>query len=172
MRALGFMRHYANLNKQAPDFELYTTDSIRVSHEDFKGKITFLNIWHFNCSPCLAEIPALNRLYEKYQEDEDVQFYSMFLLDIKKTGSDSLFFQSYNILASKEEYNYLDIKIPQLPNAREVVKKYSGAYPTNLLIDQHGIIRYIQVGASLWDDNSKLVNAFTQEIEQLKKEKI
>jgi thiol-disulfide isomerase/thioredoxin len=42
--------------------------------EDLQGKIVVFNFWFINCPPCRAEIPDLNKLVEKYKENQDVVF--------------------------------------------------------------------------------------------------
>lgn len=34
--------------------------------EDYKGKVLLIDFWATNCPPCLAEIPNLKRLYERF----------------------------------------------------------------------------------------------------------
>jgi thiol-disulfide isomerase/thioredoxin len=36
-------------------------------HFDYKGKFTLVNFWFLNCSPCLEELPTLNKLQAKYK---------------------------------------------------------------------------------------------------------
>ena len=57
------------------DFNLELIDSKgeRVSMEQFKGKVIFINIWATWCPPCIAEMPGINKLYNDIK-DEDVVF--------------------------------------------------------------------------------------------------
>ncbi len=56
-------------NKPAPlfDFNLLADDSKR-NISDYKGKIVLLNYWATWCAPCIKEMPELNRLQNKYQD--------------------------------------------------------------------------------------------------------
>jgi hypothetical protein len=45
-------------------------------------------------------------------------------------------------------------------------------FPTNLIIDNNGVIRKIEVGANPEGDNSYLVESFTNQIEALKTQMI
>jgi len=53
----------------APDFSLpgVTDEIIKLS--DYKGKIILLNFWATFCVPCRLEMPSLQALSEKYQND-------------------------------------------------------------------------------------------------------
>lgn len=55
----------------APDFTL--TDQYRNTHtlSDYKGKTVFLNFWATWCPPCRAEMPDIEKLYEKYGNNEE-----------------------------------------------------------------------------------------------------
>lgn len=63
------------INTQFPNFELKNLQGKQISNGDFKGKYVVLNFWFIGCKPCVAEIPELNRLVAKYQ-DENVLFFS------------------------------------------------------------------------------------------------
>ena len=43
-----------------------------VSSNDLSGKIIVVNIWALWCAPCVREMPELQELYKKYQNDKDV----------------------------------------------------------------------------------------------------
>lgn len=36
----------------------------RVSMEEFKGKVIFMNVWATWCAPCIEEMPTIQNLYE------------------------------------------------------------------------------------------------------------
>ena len=41
--------------------------------QNFKGKNLFVNYWATWCNPCLAEMPYMVELYEKYKNEEDIK---------------------------------------------------------------------------------------------------
>ena len=100
-----------------------------------KGKVIFLNFWATWCPPCLAEMPSVNKLYERFKEDEDVVF---ILVD-----ADSDF-----VKAQK----YMDRKGYKLPvyqvasNIPEVV--FKGSLPTTVVFDKLGRLAYNESGGS------------------------
>jgi thiol-disulfide isomerase/thioredoxin len=59
----------ALLNKPAPQFNFYLlADDSKKDISDYKGKIVLLNYWATWCAPCIKEMPDLNRLQSKYQD--------------------------------------------------------------------------------------------------------
>lgn len=49
--------------------DLTTIDGRTINQADLKGKTVIYNFWFVSCRPCVAEIPALNRLVKEYQSD-------------------------------------------------------------------------------------------------------
>lgn len=45
-----------------------------INISEFKGKTLFINIWASWCGPCRSEMPYINSLYEKVQDQENLQF--------------------------------------------------------------------------------------------------
>ena len=52
----------------APDFQLKTLDGGTVKLSDLRGKGVLINFWATWCSPCRKEIPAMQKVYEKYKD--------------------------------------------------------------------------------------------------------
>lgn len=46
-----------------------TIDGKTINQADLKGKTVVYNFWFVSCRPCVAEIPALNKLVKKHQSD-------------------------------------------------------------------------------------------------------
>jgi len=56
-------------NKPAPPFNFYLlANDSKKNISDYKGKIVLLNYWATWCAPCIKEMPDLNRLQSKYQD--------------------------------------------------------------------------------------------------------
>jgi thiol-disulfide isomerase/thioredoxin len=49
----------------APDYAVVTLDGKYLSFADLKGKVVVLDFWATWCSPCIAALPALQRLAKK-----------------------------------------------------------------------------------------------------------
>ena len=53
----------------APDFILEDLSGKRVSLEDFKGKVIFLNFWATWCPPCVLEMPSMENLHKEFGKE-------------------------------------------------------------------------------------------------------
>lgn len=52
---------------QMPNFKGTTHIGKPMSRASLKGKVVVMNFWFIGCKPCVAEMPALNRLVERYR---------------------------------------------------------------------------------------------------------
>jgi len=52
----------------APDFALENADGERVRLSELRGRPVVVNVWTSWCPPCREEMPALQRVYQDYQE--------------------------------------------------------------------------------------------------------
>lgn len=121
------------LNKPAPNIEFTTISGMEVEFKKLRGKIIVLNFWFTACPPCLAEIPALNRLVKEYK-NKDVVFFGI-TYDSYKTLS-SKFFPKY-----KFDFNIVS-------DVKSITDMFSAGYPTTYIIDKKGIIRFVWTGAA------------------------
>lgn len=55
-----------NIGGIAPNFELTTPEGKKLSLHELRGHIVLLDFWASWCGPCLAEVPNLKAIYEKY----------------------------------------------------------------------------------------------------------
>jgi len=69
----------------APDFTLPDLERGKVSLKDFRGKLLILNFWASWCVPCREEMPAMERLYQKYR-DQGFVILGVNLKDDKKSA--------------------------------------------------------------------------------------
>jgi thiol-disulfide isomerase/thioredoxin len=56
------------VGKAAPPIAGVDVDDRPVSLADYKGKVVLIDFWATWCPPCVASIPALNRLAQKYHD--------------------------------------------------------------------------------------------------------
>jgi peroxiredoxin len=119
-------------DSKAPKFRFRTTTGEKFNYKNTKGKVLVLNFWFTTCPPCKSEIPHLNRLKQEFSEESNVEFIAIALDDHYKL--------SKFIKANKFDYKLVtdgryDAKLFSVPS-----------YPTNIIIDKDGMIRYYKVG--------------------------
>src|SRR5688572_1961183 len=56
------------------DFLLQDLNSKTMKFSSLKNKVIFLNIWATWCPPCIAEMPGIQRLYDKVKGNRNIAF--------------------------------------------------------------------------------------------------
>ena len=60
----------ALIGRPAPDVTLQWLDgSPQTSLDELRGRVVLLEFWRTWCGPCLRQVPHLNALHERYEED-------------------------------------------------------------------------------------------------------
>lgn len=54
--------------QQAPDFRLTSFDKKPVALSSYRGQVVLLDMWTTSCSPCIASMPAIQQLQQKYRQ--------------------------------------------------------------------------------------------------------
>jgi peroxiredoxin len=122
---------------EAPDFTLENLEGSLVSLKDFRGKLVFLNFWATWCGPCRWEMPAMEKLWNRFKEGRFV----ILAVDIRE-GKEVV-----KSFIQEEGYTF-----PVLLDSRGEVAGIYGirAIPTTFLIDPQGKIVGKAVGAREW----------------------
>lgn len=83
-RVLSQLERHKQQAKPAADFTVKDLQGNPHKLSDYRGKVIYLDFWSTTCAPCVAEIPALNALIEKFK-GQDVVFLSVaFDSDLEK----------------------------------------------------------------------------------------
>lgn len=129
------------VGKPFPKF-VAKTDKGEFSSDSLVGKVVLINFWFESCHPCLAEFPALNELAQKLKGNKDFEFIS-FTWDNPET-----------IRRVKDKYK-LQFKVLSV-DAKEC-RRLNGnnGYPTTIIVDRKGVIRYLTFGGSTDPDQAK-----------------
>ena len=116
----------------APAFALPDLGGRSVALEEQRGKIVLLDFWATWCGPCRRSMPALEQLRREYSED--VVLLAINLQEPRDMVMDY-------VREQKLEARVL------LDGEGQVARTYrSRSIPMQVLIDQEGIVRHIQVG--------------------------
>lgn len=121
----------------APDFELTDMEGNPVKLSDFRGKAVLLNFWASWCPPCRAEMPHMEKLYNKYK-DENFDILAVNLTNTEKNSGDAEKFV--------KELG-LTFTIPMDVKGEAGSDYNIMAYPTSYFIDSDGVIREKVLGA-------------------------
>ncbi len=63
----------SEVEKADYDMKLRTLDGEILNFEDYKNKVVFINFWATWCAPCIAEMPNIQKLYDKI-DSENIKF--------------------------------------------------------------------------------------------------
>ena len=64
------------IGQPLPDFTFKDLEGKNVTLSELKGKPIIINLWFIECPPCIAEMPTLNSIKDRYS-NTDIQFLSM-----------------------------------------------------------------------------------------------
>jgi thiol-disulfide isomerase/thioredoxin len=148
---------------KAPDAPTLTGDVwINSKAADFKGHVTVLHFWTFACINCKHNIPFYNRWAAKY-EGAEVQIVGVHtpeleiekkLENVKQAVKD--YGINYPVLFDGDYANWNRYKVD--------------VWPTVILVDKQGKIRYTWKGELQWDGQDGF-GTLTRIIDKLRQEK-
>lgn len=108
--------------------DLTDLEGKKYSIKSLKNKVIVLNFWFTNCAPCIKEMPDLNKLKAKYQNDGVVFF--------------AITYNKRDLITSFLERTKLDFII--IPNEQATIDDFQiKFFPTNILINKEGKVEFI-----------------------------
>jgi peroxiredoxin len=135
----------ALLGTNAVEFSATDLKGKKYALANLKGKIVVLNFWFVECKPCVMEMPELNELVEEFKGKEIV-FLAIALNDKKQLKK----------FLKTTDFNYIIV-----PDGKSIANTYSvDGFPTNVIIDQNGIIQYVSTGIGP-NNKANLLKAIT-----------
>jgi thiol-disulfide isomerase/thioredoxin len=124
------------LLREPLDVEPFTVTDLsgrQLSSADWKGKVVLVNFWATWCPPCLAEIPDLIALQNKYRDQ----------LVVVGISEDEISPEVVKQFADERKINY-----PIAMTTPALQERFTGivALPTTFVLDPDGRIAYKRVG--------------------------
>jgi len=138
----------------APDFSFTSLQGEYITLDDLKGKVVLLDFWGTWCGPCVESVPDLRNLHKRYAKEP-----SFVLIGISSDGDE----QAWREFTAKNrmiwpQYRDKDHKILSAFNIR--------AFPTYIVIDHEGIVRFQSVGFS-WQRSASLDSAIQKYVKAI-----
>ena len=123
------------------DWVVQSLDGQDFKMADVKGKVVFLNFWATWCSPCVAEMPSIQRLHEKLK-GEGVLFVCISNEESSKVSG----------FAREKGFTF---PIYTMHGAPPAVFKTRGI-PATFILSPDGKIAFKQIGSAKWDDGKSI----------------
>lgn len=127
--------------KPAPLVTFIDEDGAKHTLEKFRGKIVVLNLWATWCTPCVAEMPMLDRLQQQLESVGVV----VLALSIDRGGPEVV-----REFYDEHEIEHLAVYVDPTMRAQSDLKAIG--LPTTIIIDREGNDRGRIVGPAEWDD--------------------
>ena len=129
-------------------FELENLEGEMVSLASAQDKVVFLNFWATFCQPCLAEMPSMEKLYQKFK-DQGFEILAVNLGDSKEKVKD--FMKKTNLTFQA-----------LLDDTRSVGASYDArSIPTTYIIGRNGDILCRTIGGRDWYSED-IINLFIE----------
>ncbi len=101
-----------------------------------KGKVIFINLWATWCPPCVGEMPEIQKLYDHFKDNKNIDFFLITNDNISKIKS----------FITKREYTF-----PTFHSVGETPIPFRvRSIPTTFLISKDGKIVLKETGAANW----------------------
>jgi len=134
----------------APELPIYDRAGKKIDLTREKGHLLIVHFWATWCPPCVEEIPALSRFWDRYRGRSDVVLYAVSVDKDWKT------------IDKFAEKNPNALPVFRDPDAKTAQRFGTQQYPETYIINKNGrVIERVQGGIE-WNDPSIL-----QRIEQL-----
>lgn len=105
----------------------------KVNLEDLKGKVVFINFWATWCGPCIAEMPSVQKLYDKFKDNKDFAFV---ILEAEGNKAKATKFMQNKNMTLPLYY----------PAGSFPAEFFRGSLPTTVILDKQGNIAHITEG--------------------------
>ena len=114
---------------------------------DLRGRVVLIDFWYEWCGPCRASFPMLRDWQKKYGERG---FTVIGLTDLQGTlgGTGKSRAEKLDFLRRFKQGNKMTYAVAVAENGENLPAYGVRAYPTAVLIDRRGAVRFISIGAS------------------------
>lgn len=120
-----------------------------INTEDLIGKVVFINFWATWCGPCIAEMPSIQVLYDKFKDNPEVVF---LIVEIES-----------NQEGAKEFITKQKLNLPIVfPNSNIPQNWLENSIPTTVILDKNGDL--VERKQGMYDYSGKGVQDYIQSL--------
>ena len=134
----------------AKDFTVPSPNGKTLRLADYKGNVVFLNFWATWCPPCKEEMPAMERLYQRYKDRGLV----VVALSVDAEGAPI-------VVPFVKEYK-LTFPVGLDPKMAIAERYQVRGLPTSFLVDKKGTLVALALGPREW--NGKTAHALIESL--------
>ena len=139
-------------NKDYLNFQMVNDKSEVISLADLKGKVVFLNFWATWCPPCIAEMPSIQILHDKFKDDNEVIILTLEIESKKENANQFMRRKNLNLPV-------------YYPNSAIPSELFNGNLPTTVILDKEGNIAHTTLGMA--DYSGQDIVDFIKEIKAM-----
>lgn len=133
----------------APAMELPRINGETATLASLRGQPVVVNIWATWCGPCVREMPALQRVYERYR-DQGLEVVAVAVDD--HPGERQPDGRIVGLVSEFVDRYGLTFPVAVDPTG-DTERRFGTEYlPTTVLIDRAGRVRGKEIGARAWDE--------------------
>jgi len=118
---------------QTASFSVRDINGNTIHTADLKGKIVFINFWATWCPPCIAEMPSIETLYQRFKGNDQVVF---LIVEIESNLEKATKFMSSRSLTMPLYF----------PESQIPAYFLGGSIPTTVILDKSGNIAFKHEG--------------------------
>ncbi len=120
------------------NWHLTSLDGRELTFAEFQNKVVFLNVWATWCGPCVAEMPAIQRLHDAVSAE------GIALVLVSDEDADDV-----RRFVRGEGYTFPVYLSPALPAPFE-----TDGIPATFVVSREGRVVLSHLGAAAWDSTS------------------
>ncbi|MEP6994247.1 MAG: TlpA disulfide reductase family protein [Acidobacteriota bacterium] len=124
----------------APELPIFDRAGKKTDLSKIQGGLTIVHFWATWCPPCVEELPALSRFWEKYRQRGDIRLFAISVDKDWKTIEDFV------------QKNPSEIPLFHDPGAATAHRFGSTQYPETYIVNKSGRVLFRVQGAVSWSD--------------------
>jgi thiol-disulfide isomerase/thioredoxin len=126
----------------APALPVYDRSGAKVDLTKEKGRLLIVHFWATWCPPCVEEIPALSKFWDRYRGRSDISLYA---ISVDK---------DWKVIDDFSKKNPNTLPVYRDPNAATAQRFGTTQYPETYIVNKNGRVIYRVQGGVEWNDQS------------------